>query len=548
MQKPTLSGKFDVKNYPIKNWGGVIYDIDVNALDIKGDIITPFTSFSDILKGISGNIEYSAKGINVVGINLDAIEKDLQARKYSKGLYKLVNDKLRSGETDFTTMSGKAVMQNGIVEVNDSVFENEKSTMLTYGKLSLGDWKMNMNFEIKNKTLKDLPIYAFTLSNTINNPTLEANVEDLANLYDSHWDEIKRAEEEKEKEQQTILAEKMNLAKNKLTEIEDSYQKSLQNLEKYIVKTSLPSSLALYNAEKENLAETKADIDALQKKTSQEKFSENDIKSVNDKLEEVRENIDKITKKYEDIYTNDVKQRREECMNTAKRQEANADKLMTEYQQMLDEDIVALQKLSAMQYYINNPQIQKVNSSINEGYEILKQNYADFKEKYAQAENIPLSEVEPMIAELTQINSLMAEFTERLNDMRSQAANLLLDLINERQKLYNEEQAKIVAEREMNRDNLLAQYTEPVEENTVPETFTEINKEQENMPMLRPISDVSPFKDFAPIKKEVTTTQKSEPEISDIQVEIRKLVEIPTDEAQKENIEKVKSSAFTLQP
>lgn len=548
VQKPTLSGKFDVKNYPIKNLGGVIYDIDVNALDIKGDIITPFTSFSDILKGISGNIEYSAKGINVVGINLDAIEKDLQARKYSKGLYKLVNDKLRSGETDFTTMSGKAVMQNGIVEVNDSVFENEKSTMLTYGKLSLGDWKMNMNFEIKNKTLKDLPIYAFTLSNTINNPTLEANVEDLANLYDSHWDEIKRAEEEKEKEQQKILAEKMNLAKNKLTEVEDSYQKSLQNLEKYIVKTSLPSSLALYNAEKENLAEAKADIDALQKKTSQEKFSENDIKSVNDKLEEVRENIDKITKKYEDIYTNDVKQRREECMNTAKRQEANADKLMTEYQQMLDEDIVALQKLSAMQYYINNPQIQKINSSINEGYEILKQNYADFKEKYAQAENIPLSEVEPMIAELTQINSLMAEFTERLNDMRSQAANLLLDLINERQRLYNEEQEKIAAEREMNRDNLLAQYTEPVEENTVPETFTEINKEQENMPMLRPISAESPFKDFAPIKKEVTTTQKSEPEISDIQVEIRKLVEIPTDEAQKENIEKVKSSAFTLQP
>jgi len=549
VQKPTLSGKFEIKNYPIKNWGGSIYNIDVDALDMHGNFISPFTSFDDLLSGISGNVEYSANGINIVGINLAAIEKDLQTRKYSKGLYKLVNDKLRSGETNFATMKGKSAMQSGIIEVDDSIFENEISTMLAYGKLSLGDWKMNMNFEVKNKNLKDLPIYAFTLSNSINNPTVEANVEELATLYDNHWDEIKQAEEEKEKAKQQVLAEKMEQAKIKLAEIEVSYKKSLQNLDKYISRTTLPSSMALYNVEKENLNEVKSDIENLENKVKQEKYTENDIKLITDKSAELKDDIAKITKKYEDIYLNDVKQRRIECMNVAKRQETGADKLMEEYKQMVDEDINALQKLSAMQYYINNPQIQKLNSSINEGYDILKQNYADFKEKYAIAENIPLTEAEPVIAELTQINSLMAEFTERLNDMRSQAANLLLDLINERQKLYGEEQEKIAAEREMNRDNLLAQYEEPTPDEKPQEIFTEINKEPENtsvMPENIPVTQ--PEEITPPLQESSEPLKKVEPEVSDVQVEIRQLVDMPTSETKEENIEKVKSSAFTLQP
>ena len=469
IQDPRAKGTIDISNLDMTDVGGKIYKLDSGILHLNGDFEAPAGSFEEFIYGISGNFSFDLGTFTMHGFNFTAISDDLAHREYSKGVFQMVRDNLQSGITTFDSFIGSADMKDGTITFRTAKLKNEEVDLTLTGKFSLSDWKMNTDIAIKYLKTTNIPDFSFSLTGMINKPVLDISVENIVKKYDSHWEKVAQEKQAQKDEELRHLQEKMAAAQKKTISVADKVSEAIPVIEQYSQKTTSNATLAQYQSKSERLSKISQSIDAMQSLSRQTDYTLEDVHQIEEKCPVLISEIDDILGDSRTIYLNDIAERMNNIKSAAAEINTNNKKLYEDYQKMLQDDFDELLKVNASQYFVNNADLKSQQGEIANYSNSLVDMYDSFNNKAdASKSYISTEDQEVALVDLQQRLEKMQATFDQMEKVRSKSADLLLNMINERRVIYEEEQAKKEAKRKKekaeNEGNLLASGTETDED------------------------------------------------------------------------------------
>ncbi|MBO6282068.1 MAG: AsmA family protein [Alphaproteobacteria bacterium] len=465
IQDPRAKGTMDIRDIDVAEVGGKIYKFDSGILHLNGDFDAPAGSFEEFIHGISGNFAFDMGIFTMQGFNFSAISEDLSQREYSKGVFQMVRDNLQSGATTFDSFTGSADMKDGTITLRTAKIKNEEVDLTVNGKISLSEWKMNTDTIVKYLKTTNIPDFSFLLTGMINKPVLDISVESIVKKYDSHWEKIEQEKQAKKDEELRHLQEKMAAAQKKTISVADKVSEAIPVIEQYSRKTISNATLAQYQAKSERLSKISQSIDAMQSLSRQTDYTLEDVHQIEEKCPVLVSEIDDILNDSRKIYLDDIAERMNNIKNAAEEIDANNKKLYDDYQKMLQDDFDELLKINASQYFVNNADLKSQQGEISNYNSSLIDMYDVFNNKVEASKSyISTEDQEVALVDLQQRIEQMQITLEQMEKVRSKSADLLLNMINERRVIYEEEQAAKEAKRKKeqaeNAGNLLATESE----------------------------------------------------------------------------------------
>ena len=210
---PQIKGTLDIQDADLSPWGGSIYAIEKGKWTIKATYEGLITSISDFIKNGKGTITFDISDPVLKGINIDAVEKDLSARKDSDKLEESLKENLSTGSSKLDIIGGDITFDKGKYALSNAVMSNASVTIDFKADGSIEAWNTKVSFSPKFLNLSDkiLPFY-FEWTGSLSNPTLTVDAKDLKNSYDTYWAEVKRQADEKEKARILALQNRMKEA------------------------------------------------------------------------------------------------------------------------------------------------------------------------------------------------------------------------------------------------------------------------------------------------------------------------------------------------
>ncbi|MCQ2734518.1 MAG: AsmA family protein [Alphaproteobacteria bacterium] len=462
-QDPVAKGSLYVSIINISGVGGKIYGVENGFIQIKTDFETPAISLENAINGISGTISFNAGPITIKGLNFAAISDDLATRTHSQGVFQMVRDNLQSGTEIFTLLTGNADMQNGTVTLKDVKMNNDDVELNLGGKISIGDWKMNVDIGAKYLKITDIPEFSFSLTGMINKPVLDINVENIVKKYDSHWEKVEKEEKAKKDEEQRSLQEQMQNAQKKTFTAEDKVSEALLVIDQYSQKTTSQTTLVRYQGKTDRLNLISQKIDSMQSLARLNDYTANDIQQIETSCLEITSEVEEILNDAYNIYISDMNSRFQTIKDTADQLNSDNEKLYNDYQKMLQNDFDELLKIDASQHLVNNTNLKLQQGEIANYNSKLIDMYDAVINKTQEVETLITSEDKEVA--LIELKERVTEMKNAYNDMKrvsEKSEKMLLDIINEQRRFYESQQAvraqkKAQEQKELkeNKDNLL---------------------------------------------------------------------------------------------
>lgn len=459
-QNPVAKGNLYVSMINISGIGGKIYDVENGFIQINTDFETQAISLESAINNISGTISFNAGPLTVKGFNFTAISDDLAGRTHSKGVFQMVRDNLQSGTEVFTLLTGSADMQNGTITLKDVKMNNDDVVLSIGGKISINEWKMNLDIGVKYVKLTDIPEFSFSLTGMINKPVLDINVENIVKKYDSHWEKVEKEEKAKKDEEQRSLQEQMLNAQKKTFTVEDKVSEALLIIDQYTQKTTSQTTLARYQGKTDRLNRISQKIDSMQSLARLNDYTLEDVQQIENACPEFTAEVEDLLNDAHNIYIGDMNNRFQTIKDAAEQLNVDNEKLYNDYQKMLQDNFDELLKIDASQYLVNNTDIKSQQGDIANYNSRLIDMYDAFKDKAQEMETFISPEDKEV--SLIDLKERVTEMQNTYNDMKrvsEKSAKLLIGIINNQRRIYETQQAEIAKKRaeeqEENKDNLL---------------------------------------------------------------------------------------------
>lgn len=309
-EKAILSGEASLNNAEtnLLNLSGNRYGINNGRFNGKLTFNGEAESWANIVKTLSGNLDFSFSDVTVKGWNLNAIYSDIIKRQVPEGLVDIVKENLESGETKFTLLKGKLSLNEGEFSLSDASLGGGAVNVGVYGDGNLTDWTLNLLFNVKYDEPKYLPGYSFALKGPANAPLLDVNVSALYDLYKSRQDKIeaqKQAVIEAEQNRLRALVDEQRKAAIALAE--DVKNNLYPEIEAKLKTAESQQTISDYNKLKQLLGRESALIAATAQKANAEELSDGLIAEMSQSNRSSTAALEKIRQALVTAYLNDLR-------------------------------------------------------------------------------------------------------------------------------------------------------------------------------------------------------------------------------------------------
>ena len=458
-QTPKMSGTLIFNNLKINNLGGSVYAIVGDNVHMENNFTTSAVSFEDMLNQLSGTTSLSMGNLKIKGINLMAIDEDLQRRDQSKGLFQVVQDNLKSGTTEFGPFEVSVKIKNGVIELAETKLNSAIIQAVSRGEINLKDWKINVKTDVKYTNLPEVDEYSFTFGGALNRPVVDISIEKIVGKYDAYWQKVAQEEQEQKDAMQKALNADMAEAAEKINAIADKAAALDLQIDGYMTQNA-GTDAEKYATQKQRIGEIIAEIKKLQSKSVQENFTVSDVSEIDGKIPMLEERINEIENNLKQDVSADIRQKMQIIRDSTADVYTQAQTLLKEYRQMLDDDIRQLAEINSASYITDNAGIKNWQSTMDGYAETVEKMYVDFNKNYDSLQKMSDESAKmEKINELSTVSTQLGNLLEQMKNTRSATAKTLLTIVDKRQEEYRREQEaaekKRLAEEKEDAENLL---------------------------------------------------------------------------------------------
>ena len=328
---PAASGKMTLTKQPVKGdfLAGSRYGLTEGNADVTATWSASAVSEEEFVSSLSATINFGVSQPVVRGWNLDDIAKDLDMRETADGFLEKVQENLQSGSSRFDKFSGTLVLDKGTFALQEAVFEKEKLQVDAKAEGSIVDWTGKADFEVLPADVqKGIPGYGFVLNGSLENPSLEVNVDAIIKMFNEK--KARKEAEQKAREQARLNNLKQMMAAQQTRAVLMKRKLNDEVLPLYEQKLSVvgdEQAIKDLGVIKESIDEQLSALEEINTLAMTPEFDEqlvNDAASRNDKVEEVAA---VYVAAINDVYDAGIR----------RRGQANDDKLKTLWQKVQDD-------------------------------------------------------------------------------------------------------------------------------------------------------------------------------------------------------------------
>lgn len=168
--------------------GKVSYVLSGTLSNVDVSINSTGASTANLIQTLGGKGAMDGKDITVTGVDIVALSNAAGGSyKPLERLGALSKSVGSSNQTKFDTFNSEFAIENGIVNLKKTMFENADATMNTTGNVNLPAWTLNLANKLTLKSNEAKPIN-FTISGSLDNPAqsglqnlLSGRIEELIN-------------------------------------------------------------------------------------------------------------------------------------------------------------------------------------------------------------------------------------------------------------------------------------------------------------------------------------------------------------------------------
>ena len=472
-KRSKVTGKLEAENIKLHDIGGKIYKITSGIAKIITNFTSAATSEEDFMNEFSGTVDFSVKDFGFNGLDFGSVVKDLNGRAYSTGVFQMVRDNLQKGHTDFTDFSGKINIKGGVWIFENTQIENNDVYVKMSGEDHLSDWRMHNEFDVKLKQL-DLPNFSFVLDGQINKPTLDVNVEKLAEQYDSYWAEIERQKQAEKDLQQRELMVAMEVAQEDLTTLAARVNKLIADIDEYVKLGDDNEYRKWYLKQLEILKNISNRLDDMQTMGRQPDYTQDDIMQIRLHCKQYNDEVTQIENSLKTKHYEDDKQQISDQKDLAEIYKKENSNIYDEYQKRLQTKFSEILQYGETQELTNDENLRNMQLQMEDlRNRFWESNYKlsdDFTALEGVTEILDLDNKLPKVREQTE---KLHEFSMQMQDLMSRMFENIDKIIAEKRAIYEAEEVRRQAikqkEQEENKDNLLTKENGIAEEK-MPET------------------------------------------------------------------------------
>ena len=461
VQTPKISGNLTWNKLNVDNIGGSIYAISSDDIKANIDFISSAQSMESIIASLSGTLNIKTSDLKIKGINLAALEKDLQDRKYSKGLFGVVQENLQSGETEFEPIEKTINLKDGVAVLEDISLKNEYSDVAMNGKINLKDWRMNVGFEVSYPRLKEVPAFSFEFGGALNKPIIDISVDDIAHKYDAYWEKIAREEQaERDKMLRAIQNSAASLS-NKMDADIKRAEDLIKVIDGYVGKKLVKETLYKYDVKKKSLEKAVENIDSMKMALKEQNVSNDDILRTERQLQVIRQEIDIIGEEIDSFASADINSKMEKIFTKVTDAYQNCQREMNNFNAYWQRIGNIYEEIEAGQYFVNN---KEANNLYNEAKQLSEECisiYDKFNDDYENMKKMPtgMAKINKK-KDFNQTASVLNDLHNKISNVYVRAHKILISLLHEKKTEYDrikqEEEKKRRMEEAEDAGNLLA--------------------------------------------------------------------------------------------
>lgn len=469
VQAPVVTGDLSLKNILLNNYGGSVYGFTSGTLDMATSFEGDAVSMADFINSFSGNIKISGKDFQIKGMDFAKINKDINDRKYSKGLFQQIRDNLQSGSTAFSAVNAEITAEKGSFKIDTADFSGNEASLTLTGMAGFNEWKMVTDF---TALLPDGKKFSFSLSGMINKPGLEINITEIVRQYDEHWQQVEAQEKAEKEKQQQELNKKMENAQMEVQNVSQNVTKLQPLLENYKKESEDNSQIVWYGQQLEHLNTISKNTDEMQGKARLPEFTDNDVNTIKQKCEEYTKELSELEKQIQQHYEEDIASRL--SLRKAQGAEVNAQvqDIIASDRNSQNENFNNLLKLNAGQAMVNNPKVTDLQKDVENAETEFNEYYAKYK---AAAEELPdtatIAQKKELTEKLAQQITKLSALKEKISSAASLLDATLKEITAEQQAIFDKEKAEAEARQKAlekeNEGNLLKEPEKEPQENTV---------------------------------------------------------------------------------
>lgn len=478
-KSPVVKGHLEAKNIDLQNAGGSLYHFTDGKMSVNTDFSMQASSIEEFVNNFSGKLHFEAENPVISGMEFTQIQNDLSQREYSKGLFQKVRDSLQSGETSFSVFSGDITAEQGNLQYDDFVMQNDNVDIKVTGNADMPDWKIDNVFDVSLKQLPEMPQFSFSLSGMLNKPSLDIDIEDIVKKYDAHWKEIEEEKQAQKAARLKELNEQMAAAQQQVTLVSDNVNRIVPVLESRIEKSGNEIQIAWYKGRLSRLNDINKQIDAMQSKAHLADFTEEDVEQIKNDCAGLLQELTDMENDSDAHYQEDVQSRYQNILDESKAYYDKTAELMQKYQQLQQDKLKELDNLGGSQQVADNQELKDFQTKINELNADIRPQIEALVRQCEEAGSLKddvLALENVTVVLQKNLQNLTSEY-ENMEDIYAKTAQKLQEFIDNQQKILAEEQAKKAAQQKLNEQeenaNLLSADTknssdETSKENTQP--------------------------------------------------------------------------------
>ena len=450
-QTPKILGSLIWNKIKLDNFGGSIYALSSDNIHLILDFETSLQSTDSILSALSGNAKIKTSEFKIKGIDLAAIEEDLNERKHSKGLFQTIQKALQSGITTFNPVDATVPIKNGVLDFNNIVLRNARTNATLSGNVNLKDWRINTSMKITYTLLPDIPPYSFDLTGALNKPIIDISIGDVAHKYDDYWDKIAQEEQAEKEKIKKAMDERASQIKTQIISLVGRVDGLIKMAESYAAKKIVIENIFKYNAKKERLGEMLRELQTMQSNLNKPDITNDGILQTERQVQVLRQEINIINEEIESYLLNDINYKLDDIYKKVDNENSNCTQSMELFDTLLNTNSEKLKQLNSEQNLLNNDLIAKEHktalAAINEAGGI----YNDFTLQYEKVTQMPddLKKVDAIL-NLEQLYTQLQQQCINIMEARRAASAVMSEITDKRREEYEIEQ--IEAEKKRQRE------------------------------------------------------------------------------------------------
>ena len=447
-----VKGHLEAKNINLQNAGGSLYRFSDGLMSVNTDFNMPASSIDEFVNNFSGKIHFEAENTVISGMEFIQIQNDLSQREYSKGLFQKVRDSLQTGETSFSRFGGDITAEQGNLQYDNFVMQNDNVDVSVSGNVDIPNWKINNLFDVSLKQLPEVPQFSFSLSGMLNKPSLDINIEDIVKKYDAHWKEIEEEKQAQKAARLKELNEQMAAAQQQVTLVSDYVNRIVPVLESRIDKSDNEIQIAWYKGRLARLNEINRQVDSMQSMAHLADFTEENVEQIKNDCAALLQELTDMEKDSANHYHEDVQNRYQNVLDESKTYNDKTAELMQKYQQLQQDKLKELENLGAAQQASDSLELKDFQTKISELNENIRpqidalvrqcEDAGSLKDDVLALENVT-------VVLQKNLQSLAVEY-ENMEDIYAKTAQKLQEFVDNGQKVLAEEKAKKQAEQKLN--------------------------------------------------------------------------------------------------